>query len=161
MREEGEAVARCTGGLFCPAQRAEALKHFVSRRAMDVDGLGSKLIEQLVAAWTESKPRRTSMVLPGMSWPKWNEWGRNRPGTCLNLSRTARRRRSHDSCTASAIREVGEATASSLASHYGKLEAIMAADEEGLQEVQDVGPVVASRITAFFGEEHNREVIRG
>jgi len=133
VREEGEAVARCTGGLFCAAQRAEALKHFVSRRALDVEGLGSKLIEQLVAidrmnllaAIEQSKDTTLARFLYGLG-----------------------------------IREVGEATASSLAAHYGKLTAIMEADEESLQTVQDVGPIVASRIHSFFAEKHNQTVIR-
>jgi DNA ligase (NAD+) len=159
VREEDEAVARCTGGLFCPAQRAEALKHFVSRRAMDVDGLGSKLIEQLVAM----DRIKTPADLYGLTREELVEMERMGEKSAENLLSSI-----EDSKVTTlsrflyglGVREVGEATASSLASHYGKLEAIMAADEEGLQEVQDVGPVVASRITAFFGEEHNREVIQ-
>ena len=159
VREEDEAVARCTGGLFCPAQRAEALKHFVSRRAMDVDGLGSKLIEQLVAMDRIETPAD----LYGLTREELVEMERMGEKSAENLLSSI-----EDSKMTTlsrflyglGVREVGEATASSLASHYGKLEAIMAADEGGLQEVQDVGPVVASRITAFFGEEHNREVIQ-
>jgi len=159
VREEDEAVARCSGGLFCPAQRAEALKHFVSRRAMDVDGLGSKLIEQLVAM----DRIKTPADLYGLTRDELVEMERMGEKSAENLLSSI-----EDSKATSlsrflyglGVREVGEATASSLASHYGKLEAIMAADEEGLQEVPDVGPIVASRISAFFGEEHNREVIQ-
>ena len=159
LREEGESVARCSGGLFCPAQRAEALKHFVSRRALDVEGLGSKLIEQLVAA----DRIKTPADLYGLTEDELAEMERMGPKSARNLLESIEN--SKDTTLSRflyglGIREVGEATANSLASHYGKLDAIMAADEQGLQEVPDVGPVVASRIQAFFAEMHNREVIR-
>jgi DNA ligase (NAD+) len=159
VREEGEAVARCTGGLFCAAQRAEALKHFVSRRALDVDGLGSKLIEQLVAIDRIKTPDDLYHLdrdeLAGM----------DRMGEKSAENLLAAIERSKDTTLARflyglGIREVGEATASSLAAHYGKLGGIMEADEESLQTVQDVGPVVASRIHSFFAEKHNKEVIK-
>ena len=159
VREEGEAVARCTGGLICAAQRAEALKHFVSRRALDVDGLGSKLIEQLVAV----DRIKTPADLYGLD--KEELAGMDRMGEKSAENLLTAIEKSKDTTLARflyglGIREVGEATASSLASHYGKLASIMEADEQSLQTVQDVGPVVASRIHAFFAEKHNQEVIR-
>ncbi len=158
LREEGEAVARCTGGLFCAAQRAEALKHFVSRRAMDIDGLGSKLIEQLVA----SDRIRTPADLFGLTKDELVEMDRMGAKSAENLLESIEASKQTTLSRflyALGIREVGEATANSLASHYGKLRSVMAADEEALQEVPDVGPVVASRIRAFFAEKHNTEVI--
>jgi len=158
VREEGEAVARCTGGLFCAAQRAEALKHFVSRRALDIEGLGSKLIEQLVAA----DRIRTPADLFGLTKDELVEMERMGSKSAENLLASIEQSKQTTLSRflyALGIREVGEATASSLASHYGKLAAVMGAGEQQLQEVQDVGPIVASRIRAFFAEVHNREVI--
>jgi DNA ligase (NAD+) len=159
VREADEAVARCTGGLFCAAQRAEALKHFVSRRALDIDGLGSKLIEQLVAMDRVQTPAD----LYGLDRDELIAMERMGEKSADNL--LASIEASKDTSLTRflyglGIREVGEATASALAGYYGKLEAIIAADEESLQQVPDVGPVVASRIRHFFGESHNREVIR-
>jgi len=159
MREHGEAIVRCTGGLFCAAQRAEALKHFVSRRAMDVDGLGSKLIEQLVAADRIGNPAD----LYGLTKEELIEMERMGPKSAENLLESIEASKQTTLSRflyALGIREVGEATAAALASHYGKLSRVMSADEEALQEVPDVGPVVASRIRAFFAEHHNLEVIQ-
>jgi DNA ligase (NAD+) len=158
VREEDEAVARCSGGLFCAAQRAEALKHFVSRRALDIDGLGGKLIEQLVSV----DRIKTPADLFGLSRDELVEMERMGEKSADNLLKsieTSKQTTLPRFLYALGIREVGEATAGSLASHYGKLKAIMAADEAALQAVPDVGPVVAARITHFFGENHNREVI--
>ena len=158
-READEAVARCTGGLFCAAQRTEALKHFVSRRALDVDGLGSKLIEQLVAA----DRVKTPADLYGLGKEELAAMDRMGDKSAENLIASIE---SSKSTTLPrflyglGIREVGEATAASLASHFGNLDAITSATEEELQGAEDVGPVVASRIRAFFGEAHNRDVIR-
>jgi DNA ligase (NAD+) len=159
LREEGEAVLRCTGGLFCAAQRAESLKHFVSRRALDVDGMGSKLIEQLVAI----DRIQTPADLYSLTKDELAEMERMGEKSAENL--LAAIKKSKDTTLARflyglGIREVGEATAGSLADHYGKLTSIMAADEEDLQTVPDVGPVVASRIQSFFAEKHNQEVIQ-
>ena len=159
VREEGEAVARCTGGLFCAAQRAEALKHFVSRRALDVDGLGSKLIEQLVAI------DRIKTAADLYHLERDELAGMDRMGEKSAENLLAAIEQSKDTTLARflyglGIREVGEATASSLAAHYGKLTSIMEADEESLQTVQDVGPIVASRIHSFFAEKHNQTVIK-
>ncbi len=159
VREEGESVARCTGGLFCAAQRVEALKHFVSRRALDIDGLGSKLIEQLV----ELDRIGTPADLFDLTKEELIELERMGEKSATNLLASIEASKSTTLSRflyALGIREVGEATASSLASHYGKLEAVMRADEEALQQVPDVGPVVASRISAFFAEKHNQDVVR-
>ncbi len=158
-REEGEAVARCSGGLICAAQRTEALKHFVSRRAMDVDGLGSKLIEQLVAA----DRLKTPADIYGLdanelaSMDRMGEISAEKLIASIESSKSTTLPRF---LFGLGIREVGEATAASLAGHYGSLAAIMSATDEELQGVDDVGPIVASRIRAFFGEAHNGEVIR-
>ena len=157
-REEGEAVARCTGGLFCAAQRGEALKHFVSRRALDVDGFGSKLIEQLVAADRVRNPadlyKLTNEELTSLD--RMGDKSANNLVAAIETSKSTTLPRF---LYALGIREVGEATAASLANHYGKLKSIMSASEEELQKVGDVGPIVASRIRAFFEEAHNRAVI--
>ena len=158
-RAEDEAVTRCTGGLFCSAQRAEALKHFVSRRALDVDGLGAKLIEQLVAI----DRIKTPADLFGLKKDELVEMERMGEKSAENLLasiETSKNTTLSRFLYALGIREVGVATASSLAAHYGKLKGIMEADEEALQQVDDVGPVVASRIQTFFAEKHNQEVIR-
>lgn len=158
-REEGEAVARCTGGLYCAAQRIEALKHFVSRRAMDIDGLGSKLIEQLVAI----DRIKTPADLYGIHEDELSAMERMGEKSAQNLITSIDKSKE---TTLSrflyglGIREVGEATAASLAAHFGGLEAIMSASDSDLLAVADVGPVVASRIRAFFDEEHNRDVIQ-
>jgi DNA ligase (NAD+) len=158
-REEGEAVARCTGGLYCAAQRAEALKHFVSRKAMDIDGLGSKLIEQLVAIGRVETPadifQLTKDELAGLE-----RMGSKSAQNLVASIDTSRPTTLTRFLYALGIREVGEATAASLANHFGKLDAVVAASEEDLIGVQDVGPIVASRIRSFFDEAHNQEVIR-
>ena len=157
-REEGEAVARCTGGLFCAAQRSEALKHFVSRRALDVEGFGSKLIEQLVA----TDRIQTPADLYGLTIDELASLDRMGEKSAKNLITAIETSKSTTLprfLYALGIREVGEATAASLANHYGKLESILSASEEDLQNVDDVGPIVASRIRAFNDEAHNREVI--
>ncbi|MEM9335814.1 MAG: NAD-dependent DNA ligase LigA [Pseudomonadota bacterium] len=158
VREEGEAVARCTGGLFCAAQRTEALKHFVSRKAMDIEGFGSKLIEQLVAEDRLKTPAEiftldleTLSILDRMA-----EKSATNVLSAIEKAKTTTLARFLFSL---GIREVGEATASSLANHYGKLDGIIAATEESLQEVPDVGPVVAMRIRRFFDEPHNLDVV--
>jgi DNA ligase (NAD+) len=157
-REEGEAVARCTGGLYCTAQRAEALKHFVSRRALDIEGLGAKLIEQLV----ESNRLRTPADIYSLGMDELAAMDRMGEKSAGNLIASIEKSKVTTLARflfGLGIREVGEATAASLATHYGKLDNIIAASEEELQLVEDVGPIVASRIRSFFGEAHNLEVI--
>lgn len=158
-REETEAVTRCTGGLICAAQRIEAIKHFVSRRALDIEGLGSKLIEQLVASDRLKTPAEI-FTLELDELIQLDRMG-EKSGTKLLKSIEA----SKDTTLprflyALGIREVGEATAASLATFYGSLQAIRDAEEGNLQAVPDVGPVVAARITAFFAEKHNQQVIQ-
>jgi len=159
IREEDEAVARCTGGLFCAAQRVEALKHFVSRRALDIDGLGAKLIEQLV----EIDRVKTPADLFDLDQDGLMSLERMGEKSAINLLASidaSKKTTLSRFLYALGIREVGEATAASLATHYGRLRNVMDADEAGLQSVQDVGPVVASRILSFFGEQHNQYVVQ-
>lgn len=158
-RVEGEAVARCTGGLFCAAQRVEALKHFVSRKAMDIDGLGAKIIEQLVAI----DRLKTSADIYSLQKVELAELDRMGEKSAANLVVAIDKSRNTTLprfLFALGIREVGEATAASLADHFGRLDSIVEADEEQLIGVEDVGPIVASRIHAFMNEPHNLEVVR-
>ena len=158
-RIEEEAVARCTGGLYCAAQRTEALKHFVSRRAMDVDGLGTKLLEQLVAA----DRLRTPADIYSLTLEELVALERMGEKSATNLLQAIERSKTTTLARflyALGIREVGEATAAGLAQHYGKLASIMEASVDELIEVNDVGPIVAARVRDFFAEDHNREVIQ-
>ena len=157
-RAEGEAVARCTGGLYCEAQRVEALKHFVSRRAMDVDGLGAKILEQLVVSDRIKTPADLFTLEPD-ELAAMERMGEKSAANLIESIEKSKTTTLQRFVFALGIREVGESTAGSLASHYGKLESIASASEEELQTVEDVGPVVASRIRAFFDEAHNRDVI--
>jgi DNA ligase (NAD+) len=157
-REEGETVARCTGGLFCAAQRAEALKHFVSRRALDIEGFGGKLVEQLVAA----DRLKTPADIFQLSTKELSELERMGEKSANNLTASIQASKSTTLSRflyALGIREVGDATAASLAAHFGKLKNVISATDEELQSVADVGPVVASRIRSFFDEQHNLDVI--
>ncbi|MEQ4673878.1 NAD-dependent DNA ligase LigA [Providencia vermicola] len=157
-RIEGEAVARCTGGLICGAQRKEALKHFVSRRAMDVDGMGDKIIDQLV----EKEYVQTPADLYQLSAGKLTGLDRMGPKSAQNLIDALEKSKQTTLARfiyALGIREVGEATAANLAAHYATLDAVMAADEESLKTVQDIGHVVAKHVVNFFHEAHNQAVI--
>ena len=158
-REEGEAVARCAGGLFCSAQRAEALKHFVSRKAMNVDGLGARMIEQLVAVDRLNTPADiySLRVDELAAMERMGEKSAANLVTAIEKSKATTLARF---LYALGIREVGEATAASLAAFFGKLSGIVAASEEELLGVADVGPIVASRIRSFFDEPHNLDVIQ-
>ncbi len=158
VREEGEANWRCTGGLFCPAQRKQALLHFASRRALDIEGLGDKLVEQLVDSGIVNTP--ADLYRLGMS--ALVDLERMGEKSALNLLEAIEHSRKTTLARfiyALGIRNVGEATAKDLARHFGTLDNLMAADEVRLQQVPDVGPVVAQSITAFFAEPHNCEVI--
>ncbi len=165
VREEGEAVARCSGGLFCAAQRKEAIKHFASRKAMDIEGLGDKLIEQLVEQSMIENPadlfRLSLEQLSGME--RMAEKSAQNLLDALDKSRQTTLPRF---LYALGIREVGEATAQSLALAFGNLEDLMRAEAkskdsnvQSLEDVPDVGPIVAQRLLAFFAQPHNREVI--
>lgn len=158
FRAEGEVVARCTGGLICAAQQKEAIKHFASRRAMDIDGLGDKLVEALVdeklVATVADLYRLQAEQIAGLE--RMGEKSATKLVAALDKSRQTTLQRF---LFALGIREVGEATALALANDFGSLDAIMHADEERLQEVPDVGPVVASHIRHFFMQPHNVDVI--
>jgi len=158
VRIEGEAKARCSGGLYCPAQRKESIKHFASRRAMDIEGLGDKLVEQLVDEELISDAADlytlSAEQLSGME--RMGEKSANNLIASLEKSKSITLPRFIFSL---GIREVGEATARSLANYFGSLEKIMAATSEELEQVPDVGPVVARNIETFDHQLHNRDVI--
>ncbi|BBI99300.1 DNA ligase [Ferrigenium kumadai] len=159
VREEGEADWRCSGGLFCPAQRQAALLHFASRRAMDIEGLGYKLVEQLVEQQIVRTPADVYQL--GMSaLVDLERMGEKSALNLLGAIEQSKRTTLARFIYALGIRNVGEATAKDLARHFGKLENLMDADEAALQQVPDVGPVVAQSIVAFFAEPHNIEVVR-
>ncbi|AFJ46215.1 NAD-dependent DNA ligase LigA [Shimwellia blattae] len=158
-RVEGEAVARCTGGLICGAQRKESLKHFVSRRALDVDGMGEKIIDQLV----DKEYVHTPADLFGLTAGVLTGLDRMGPKSATNLVSALEKARQTTFARflyALGIREVGEATAAGLAAYFGTLEALASASVDELQKVPDVGVVVANHVCHFFREESNREVIR-
>lgn len=156
----GEAIVRCTGGLYCPAQRREAIRHFASRRAMDIDGLGEKLIAQLdehglVKRLDDLYQLRLDDLV------KLDRMGEKSARNLLAALERSKHTTLARFLYALGIREVGEATAQALARHFGALDPIMTASIEELMAVPDIGPVVAARITGFFAEPHNREVIMG
>ena len=158
-RLRDEAVARCTGGLFCPAQRKQSIRHFASRRAMDIEGLGDKLVDQMVDAELVSSVADL-YALEKEQLTALERMGEKSAGNLLAELEQSKQPELDRLLYALGIREVGEVTARSLALHFGSMEALQAADEEALKEVDDVGPVVAGHVQAFFGEAHNREVIR-
>jgi DNA ligase (NAD+) len=158
VRIEGEAVARCTGGLFCAAQRKEALKHFVSRKAMDIDGVGGKLIEQLVDRELVHTPADL-FKLDLTTLTRLERMGTKSAENALASLEKAKNTTLARFIFALGIREVGEATALNLANHFKTLEALQNADLEALQQVPDVGEVAANRILAFWHEPHNVAVV--
>ena len=158
IRIEGEAVARCTGGLFCAAQRKEALKHFVSRKAMDIDGVGGKLIEQLVDRELIHTPADL-FKLDLTTLTRLERMGEKSAENALNSLEKAKSTTLARFIFALGIREVGEATALNLANHFKTLDALKAADLDQLQQVPDVGEVVANRIFVFWREAHNVAVV--
>jgi DNA ligase (NAD+) len=158
VRAEGESVARCTGGLFCSAQRKEAIKHFASRRAMDIEGLGDKLVEQLV----EKGLVHDASDLYGLSMDDLAGLERMAEKSASNLLQALEAGKQTTLARfiySLGVREVGETTAQVLACEFGDLSTLMQTDFERLQSVRDVGPVVAENIVEFFREDHNREVI--
>lgn len=164
-REEGEANHRCTGGLFCPAQRKQAVIHFASRRAMDIEGLGDKLVDQLV----EGGHIQSLADLYRLSLAQWGALDRMGERSAQNLVSALEQSKTTTLARflyALGIRHVGERTAKDIAAHFGKLDALMGADasqvatEEQLLTIRDVGPVVAHSIHTFLQQEHNREVLR-
>jgi DNA ligase (NAD+) len=158
VREEGEADHRCTGGLFCGAQRKQAIIHFAGRRAMDVEGLGEKLVDQLVdAGLVKTLPDLYRMGLAHLvALERMGEKSAQNLLAGLEQSKNTTLPRF---LFALGIRHVGEATAKDLARHFGGLDAILDASVEQLLQVPDVGPVVAESIHTFFAQPHNREVV--
>ncbi len=158
-RLEGDAKTFCTGGLFCEAQRKEMIKHFASRRAMDIEGLGDKLVEQLVDSGLVHDPADlyalTETQLSGLE--RMAEKSARNILSALDKSKNTSLARF---IYALGIHNVGETTAQTLAQHFGSLECLMTADEESLQAVPDIGPVVAQSIVTFFSQPHNQEVIK-
>ncbi|HYM47949.1 MAG TPA: NAD-dependent DNA ligase LigA, partial [Burkholderiaceae bacterium] len=158
-REEGEAVARCTGGLVCAAQRKQSLLHFAGRRALDIEGLGDKLVEQLVDGGLVHTP--ADLFKLGVATLAGLE--RMAGKSAANLVAALNKARSttlERFIFALGIRHVGESTARDLARHFGKLDPIINASEEELLQVPDVGPVVAASIARFFAESHNRDGVK-
>ncbi|KAF0193213.1 MAG: DNA ligase (NAD+) [Gammaproteobacteria bacterium] len=158
VKAAGEAIARCSGGLYCPAQRKEAVKHFASRRALDITGLGDKIIDQLVEQelirHVDDLYALTAEQLAGLE-----RMGKKSAAKLMAALDKSKQTGLARFIYALGIRSVGEATATALASHFGTLEALMSADEETLQQVPDVGPIVAAFIVSFFRQPHNRDVI--
>ena len=158
VRLPGEAVTRCTGGLFCPAQRKQAMLHFASRRAMNIDGVGDKLVEQLV----DNAIVRTPADLYKLGITALSALGRMAEKSAGNVLSAIEKSKSTTLARfiySLGIRNVGETTAKELARYFGNLDRLMMADADGLQQVPDVGPVVAGSIVDFFAERHNLEVI--
>ncbi len=159
LRVEGEAAARCTGGFTCRAQRQEALRHFASRRALDIEGLGDKLIEQLV----EREQLKSPADIYALTVAQLAQLERMGEKSAANLI-AAIERSKHTTLPrllfGLGIREVGEATALALARHFGSLEPLMSADAASIEQVPDVGPIVAAHVAAFFGSAEHRRVIQ-
>ncbi|MEE4330948.1 MAG: NAD-dependent DNA ligase LigA [Wenzhouxiangella sp.] len=156
---EGEAAARCTGGLVCPAQRRRALEHFASRQAMDIDGLGERLIEQLVDRDLVHSPADL-YTLDQATLSGLERMGEKSAANLIAAIEASKSVTLGRLLFALGIREIGEVTANSLARHFGTIEALAEADVDALEAVPDVGPVMARHICAFFEEPHNVEVIR-
>ncbi|PXZ04601.1 NAD-dependent DNA ligase LigA [Gilliamella apicola] len=158
VRDEGEAISRCAGGLICPAQRKEALKHFVSRRAMNVDGLGDKLIEQLVDKdYVKTPADLYNLTLPMLC--SLDKVGEKLANNLINALQQSKSTSLNRFIFALGIPNVGEVTAENLVNQLGSLPAIENASLEQLQTVNDVGEVIAESIVDFFQEPHNRDVI--
>ena len=158
VRAEGEAAARCSGGLYCPAQRREAIRHFASRRAMDIEGLGTKLINQLV----DEGDVETPADLYALTVERLASLDRMGEKSARNLVAALEKSKSTTLprfMYALGIREVGEVTAKSLASHFRDLSLLAKADEDELQSVPDVGPIVAAHVAGFFRQSHNTDVV--
>ncbi len=158
VRSEGQAAHRCSGGLFCDAQRKEAIKHFASRKAMDIDGLGDKLIEQLVDLDLIHSPADLYHLTPEQfaELERMAEKSANNLLSALDASRSTTLAKF---IYALGIREVGETTAESLAGYFGSMEGLQKADIEALMQVEDVGPVVAENVYSFFQQQKNRQII--
>lgn len=158
IRDEEEKDHRCGGGLYCPAQRKQALLHFASRRAMNIEGLGDRLVEQLVDGDLVRSPADLYR-LDVATLAALDRMGEKSAANLVEAISRSRRTTLSRFIFALGIRNTGEATARDLARHFGSLDALAAADEAVLQQVSDVGPVVAASIVRFFAEPHNREVV--
>jgi DNA ligase (NAD+) len=157
-REEGEVDWRCTGGLTCAAQRKEAIAHFAGRRAMDVEGLGDKLIDQLVdAGLIRTLPELYTLGLAKLC--ALDRMGDKSAANLLAALEASRRTTLPRFVFALGIRHVGETTAKDLARHFGSMDRLMDATEAQLLEVKDVGPVVAHSVRSFFDQPHHREIV--
>ena len=157
-RAEDEAVTRCTAGLFCPAQRKQALLHFASRRALDIDGLGEKIVDQLVdGGWVRNAADLFRLDVPALA--ALERMGDKAATNLVLAIGQCRHTTLARFIYALGIRNVGESTARDLAAHFRDLDAVMNADGQHLQQVSDVGPVVAESVAAFFAEQHNRDVV--
>lgn len=157
-RLEGEAVARCSGGLFCEAQRKEAIKHFASRKALNIDGMGDKLVEQLIDKELVKTPADL-FSLTASAVTMLDRMAMKSATNIVNAIKQAKRTTLARFLYSLGIREVGEATAANLAQHFAEFERIRTASVEQLLEVSDVGEVVAKHISQFFAQPHNIEVI--
>ncbi|NYG35316.1 NAD-dependent DNA ligase LigA [Sphaerotilus montanus] len=158
VREEGEADWRCTGGLFCPAQRKQAILHYAGRRAMDVEGLGDKVVEQLVdAGIVRTLPELYTLGVAKLA--ALDRMGERSAQNLVDALEKSRHTTLGRFLYALGIRHVGEATAKALARHFGNIDRLMDATVEQLTEVADVGPVVAQSLRTFFDQPHNREVV--
>ncbi len=158
IRLEGEAVLRCTGGLFCGAQRKEAIKHFASRKALDIDGLGDKLVEQLVDENLIQTPADL-FKLTELSVSTMERMGKKSAQNLILGLQNAKKTTLAKFIYSLGIREVGETTAANLANYFLTFLAVKTADDEALQKVPDVGEVVAKNIVSFFQQEHNITVV--
>ncbi len=157
-RAPGEAVARCTGGLFCPAQRMETIKHFASRKAMDIDGLGDKLVEQLVGA-TLINDIADLYQLKVKDLVTLDRVGEKSAKNLIHAIEKSKQTTLAKFLYSLGIREVGEETARVLSLHFTDLDSLIRADEQMLQNIPDLGPVVAGHIVHFFQQKHNLDVI--
>ncbi|MBO2658013.1 NAD-dependent DNA ligase LigA [Shewanella algae] len=157
-RLEGEAVARCTGGLFCEAQRKEAIKHFASRKALDIDGMGDKIVEQLIDKELVESPADL-FSLTASALTMLERMGLKSATNLVQAIEAAKQTTLAKFLYALGIREVGESTAANLARHFKELDALKQANVEQLIEVEDVGTIVAQHVAHFFAQPHNLEVI--
>lgn len=159
VKPEGEAIARCTGGLYCPAQRKESIRHFASRLAMNIEGLGEKIIDQLVEQeLVHSVADLYALTVPQLA--ALERMGEKSAQNLVNAIAGSKATTLQRFLYALGIREVGEATALALARHFGSLPPLLEAGEEQLMAVPDVGPVVAAAVAQFFREAHNRDVVQ-
>ena len=158
LREEGEADYRCSGGLFCPAQRKQAILHFAQRRAVEVEGLGEKLVDQMVdAGIVKTLPDLYRLGFTALAnLDRMADKSAQNIVTALEKSKQTTLPRF---LYGLGIRHVGEATAKALALHFGRLDSILDASEEDLLQVADIGPIVAQSLVSFFKQAHNREVV--